>query len=202
MRRLVETSQHLTDETVQPPIHLTPQTTEHAMKLLATLRSLLAPAGAPLVVLGPGGDFTEHVFERAGRLTVERPACHTMQEIETDADPFSAQDEHITARSRRHRLSRFLSESAEEIAVLDVSPRTAPVITLNENESNESHTQAAAHLRIHPSAPRTQGLLTNDAGDRRLTRRHQGDGVRTRRSAHQEGRAGARSEQESLFVDR
>ena len=161
-----------------------------------------SPAGAPLVVLGPGGDFTEHVFERAGRLTVERPACHTMQEIETDADPFSAQAEHITARSRRHRLSRFLSESAEEIAVLDVSPRTAPVITLNENESNESHTQAAAHLRIHPSAPRAQGLLTNDAGDRRLTRRHQGDGVRTRRSAHQEGRAGARSEQESLFVDR
>ena len=86
MRRLVETSQHLTDETVQPPIHLTPQTTEHAMKLLATLRSLLAPAGAPLVVLGPGGDFTEHVFERAGRLTVERPACHTMQEIETEQE--------------------------------------------------------------------------------------------------------------------
>ena len=128
------------------------------MKLLASLRSLLAPAGIPLVVLGPGGDFTEHVFERAGRLTVERPVAHTMQEIETDADPFPAQAEHITARSRRHRLSRFLSEAAEEIPVLDVSPRTAPVITINENQSNESHPQAVANLRIHPSAPRAQGV--------------------------------------------
>lgn len=172
------------------------------MKLLATLRSLLAPAGAPLVVLGPGGDFTEHVFERAGRLTVERPACHTMQELETDTDPLRAQTEQFAARSRRHRLSRFLSEAVEDMEILDIPNHPATVTTITENESNESHTQAAAHLRIHPPAPRAQGLLTNDAGDRRLTRRHQGDGVRTRRSAHQEGRAGARSEQESLFVDR
>ena len=174
------------------------------MKLLATLRSLLAPAGAPLVVLGPGGDFTEHVFERDGRLTVERPACHTMQELETDADPFSAQGKPLTARSRRHRLSRFLSESIDDIEILDIRNRTTtvPVSTATENNPNESHSKATAHLRIHPSASRTQGLLANDAGDRRLARRHQGDSLRARRGAHQEGRARTGGEQESLFVDR
>ena len=61
------------------------------MKLLACLRALLAPAAdQPLVILGPGGDFTEHVVVRDGRLTRERPIedrdqrgipqRHTMQE--------------------------------------------------------------------------------------------------------------------------
>jgi len=144
------------------------------MKLLASIRSLLAPADEPLVILGPGGDFTEHLVDRDGRLAIEAPADHSMQELaESLPNP----------RCRRHRINRFLA------ADFDRTP------------SHEPHPQAAAHLRVHPHAPRIEGLLAHDAGDRRLARRHQGDGVRARRGAHQEGRAGARSEQESLFVD-
>jgi hypothetical protein len=56
------------------------------MKLLANLRSLLAPSTEPLVVLGPGGDFTEHLVERDGVLRLERPdraevLDHTLQEV-------------------------------------------------------------------------------------------------------------------------
>ncbi|MFM9181859.1 MAG: hypothetical protein ACKOV8_11560, partial [Phycisphaerales bacterium] len=37
------------------------------MKLLASLRSLLAPVDQPLALLGPGGDFVDALVERNGR---------------------------------------------------------------------------------------------------------------------------------------
>ena len=75
------------------------------MKLLATIRSLLAPAtdDCPLVVLGPGGDFTEHVVARDGALVTVSPVCHSLQESD------------LRLRTRRHRLSRFLASQADPV---------------------------------------------------------------------------------------
>ena len=108
----------------------------NAMKLLASIRSLLAPSDDPLVILGPGGDFVDHVVERDGRLAVEAPAGHSMQEATDGLAP---------ARSRRHRINRFLAAdpSAE-------SSRTT---------THEPDPQAAPHLRVHPVAPRHEGIL-------------------------------------------
>ena len=52
----------------------------HVMKLLASLRSLLAPVDQPLALIGPGGDFVDALVERNGRTDFEVVIDEIVQE--------------------------------------------------------------------------------------------------------------------------
>ncbi len=69
-----------------------------------------------------------------------------------------------------------------------------------EEDRHESHTQAAQDPSVDSRVTNRSGLFANHAGTRRRTRRQQGYGIRARRSADQERRAQARSQQGTLFV--
>src|SRR5690606_32207460 len=68
--------------------------------------------------------------------------------------------------------------------------------------SYEPHSEAAEDPETDPRLARAERLFADDAGARRRARREQGHGLRARRGAHPQGRAGARAEQGTLFVDR
>ena len=77
--------------------------------------------------------------------------------------------------------------------------RIAPTGAWRRN--HEPDTKATEDSATDPRLAGASGLFADDAGAGRRDRREQGDGLRTRRSAHQKERARARAQQGTLFVD-
>ncbi|MEY2795748.1 MAG: hypothetical protein RIR10_1464 [Planctomycetota bacterium] len=184
----------------------------------------------PLVMLGPGGDFTRRYIGNGEHITRER-AVTGAQMVSTDGatDRTAASDIPMfrdgfgllnALRQVRERFAAIAHEIFTTTTIVDDDEAESKVtadgsdVSDEENQSqsearrtrlegnhDESHSEATPRPAHDSRFSSNAGLLANDAGDRRSARRQQGYGVRARRSAHREGSADSGQEQGTLFVD-
>jgi hypothetical protein len=168
-----------------------------------------ASAEWPLVLLGPGGDYTRRYIAVGSAIHRERPVGSRA----VVASPARSERGFSLTSVLRKFAQRFeeiaievfsIETVGEKRAELDRSvpaptaPQASCLIEIKET-SDEPHAQAAEGAADRARFAPETGLLAHHAGDRRRTPRQQGHGVRARRGADREGCAAPRSEQGTLF---
>jgi len=201
--------------------------TSNALELLSARE---AQREWPLVMIGPGGDFTRRYVASGQNITRERAVTHA-QTVSADGasvriaaadipmfrDGFGLRN---ALRQVRERFAAIAHEIFTTTTIVDDDENEREVnvdggdVAHEENRAqfearrtrlegnhDESHSEATPRPAHDSRLSSNAGVLANDAGDRRPTRRQQGYGVRARRSAHREGSADSGQEQGTLFVD-
>jgi hypothetical protein len=152
----------------------------------------------PLVLLGPGGDYARRYVAVGDVIEcVPSPCFATRADALEPSAPAGFVARALTAIARS-----FESLAIEIFSVRDaeIDPTTASDTDANLSENHdESDTEATARPQACPRIQAEERLLADHARARGRARGQQGHGVRARRVAHQEGRAGAGVEQGSLF---
>jgi hypothetical protein len=183
----------------------------HLANLEIATTSTTAPTaetGAwPLVMLGPGADYTRRYIANGAQLECVRGDAEvTSTPVSTD-DFLSEDILHNrflspVARAWRTALGRFQSIAIEIFSTESVTAgdESTPLLTINDREHHhEPDTEATPRPQAGRPMAAHEGVLADHARARRSPGRQQGDGVRARRGAHREGGAGQGCEQGSLF---
>ena len=172
----------------------------------------------PLVMLGPGADYTRRYMANGGGIervqgAVEAPAPIADDEFLSEdilhnrfLSPV-ARACRIGRAACRMALGRFQAIAIEIFSTdafpSDAFPSDADHTALSVRNESEIHDEPDTEATARPEAGRPmaphEGLLADHARARRSPGRQQGDGVRARRGAHREGCAAAGCEQGSLF---
>ena len=217
--------------------------TSNALELLS---SRDAQREWPLVMIGPGGDFTRRYVASGQNITRERAVPHAQTVSAVGATDRTADEDspmfrdgfglRNALRQVRERFAAIAHEifttttivdddqtddeitdepinatggevnvkgnlSVDGVAPEEKQSQSEARRTRLEGNHDESHSEATPRPTHDSRLSSNAGVLANDAGDRRPTRRQQSYGVRARRSAHREGSADSGQEQGTLFVD-
>jgi hypothetical protein len=168
---------------------------------------------APLVELGPGGDYRRR-YVASGTRILRHPEDATMRRDSrvASAPPAQRSVSGLFRRAANRLYQRFESLACEIFSTSDAAPFSntdlaSALASTTDHESplqdaprHESHSEAAPRPSAHPSLAQVAGVLPDDAGTGDGARRQQGHGLRARRGAGRQGRAQARPEQGTLFV--
>src|SRR5262245_41655666 len=187
---------------------------------------------APLIQLGPGGEFV-----REYATCPDHPARLVLRKVGTrfdrgdrgnrwssaDSSPADGPPDRFSALARLvgvltacvYRLegqTAALANTNLECSVIGPHHDRGPALrgpaatwtgsSQPERTAHEPDAKAAPYSPAHPRLARAQGLFPDHARARGRNRGQQGHGLRARRSPHQEASSGPRAEQGSLFVDR
>ncbi len=133
------------------------------------------------------------------------PIPHMRGDLMSDREVSGNGSEHRNAMSGLASGEPALERDSRSRIEARTNNNTSEVCEIKHTSSgenhDESHPETTSRSAHDPQLASNAGLLPDDAGDRRSTRRQQGHSIRARRGAHREGSAGSRQEQGTLFVD-